>query len=71
MNELLRKLESPKQKDKSQFESELTSLYKQLENKRENKRILIKYLREKELMGLFKQLVDIPNNIYRTFSSKK
>lgn len=71
MNELLRKIQSPIQKDKSQFEFEITLLYKQLNNKIENKRILIKYLRENKLRGQFKQLIDIPNNIYRSFSLKK
>ena len=67
LKELLRKIQSPFQKDKEQFEPELTELYKKKNKNRGNTRVLIRYLKENKSNLKFKQMIDIPNNINKAF----
>ena len=68
INNDLRKLRSNYQKDKEQFGPELTKLYLKIQGKRENKRSLMKYIKETKMdIVKFKQMIDIPQNIYKAF----
>ena len=67
LNNLLRKTQSPFQKDKEQFGPELTELYKKVQNNRGNIRVLMRYLKENKSSLEFKQMIDVPNNIYKVF----
>ncbi len=67
MNDFLRKLQSPYQKDKTDFSKELTNMYKQLADKPENRRVLTKFLKKRNLLISFRQLIDVPNNLYKEY----
>ena len=67
-NNILRKLQSNFQKDKEQFGPKLTDLFLKLNRNGGNKRVLMKYLKENKIDSVkFKQMIDIPNNIYKAF----
>ena len=66
-NELIRKLQSPYEKDKSKFKTIANELYNKLSTQPENKRIFFRNLKEKKLFVIFGKLIDIPNNIFQNF----
>lgn len=68
IKDILRKLKSNYQKDKEQFGPELTKLYLKLRVNKENNRALSKYIKENKMdIVKFRQMIDIPNNIYKAF----
>lgn len=66
-NDLLRKMNSPFVKDKSTLSASANEIYNKLVDKKENRQILFRNLKEKRIYVRFLSLIDIPNNIYKAF----
>lgn len=66
-NDLLRKMNCPYVRDKSTLSACANEIYNELNDKKENRKILFRDLKEKRIYTRFLSLIDVPNNVYRSF----
>ena len=66
-DELLRKMNSPFVRDKSSLSAQANEIYNKLNDKKENRILLFRNLKEKRIFARFLSLIDVPNNIYKSF----
>ena len=69
-DELLRKMDSPFVKDKSILSAQANEIYNKLNDKKENRSLLFRNLKDKRIFARFMSLIDVPNNIYKSFIAK-